>query len=125
LAGPADDGGPAFCVVWLYRDTPDAFERAARYALQNVGYGLEVVIVLTDTSARLLQVDRLAQMLKLAPIESALRELVAAGVRIELDMGAARRAGVVETLGSFPNLRVADDERVAELAAGARVSARY
>ena len=123
-----DDGAPhagPFCVVWLYQDTPDAFQRALRFALQNTGYGLEVVLVLTDTAARLLQRDRLVQLLRVTAIAGMLDQLVERQVRLELDIGAARRAGVVETLGTLPMLRVADDQRVAELATGARMTARY
>lgn len=123
-----DDGelhaGP-FCVVWLYQDTPDALQRALRFALQNAGYGLEVVLVLTDTAARLLQRDQLVQLLRVEAIASLLDQLDERQVRLELDIGAARRAGVVETLGTLPALRVADDQRVAELATGARMTARY
>jgi hypothetical protein len=114
---PGHASGP-FCVVWVYRDTPDAFERAARYALQNTGYGLEVVVVLTEQGARLVQRDRLLQMMRLEHIVELMDKL-------ELDIGAARRAGVVQTLGALPGLRVADDQRVAELTTGARMTARY
>jgi hypothetical protein len=121
---PSHASGP-FCVVWVYRDTPDAFERAARFALQNTGYGLEVVMVLTDQGARLVQRDRLLQLMQLENIVSLMDQLVERQVRLELDIGAARRAGVVQTLGALPTLRVADDQRVAELTTGARMTARY
>ncbi|MEQ1508093.1 MAG: DsrE family protein [Myxococcota bacterium] len=130
-AGPAGEGdgetpsGP-FCVVWLYRDAPDAFERAARFALQNSAYGLEVVLLFTDAGARLLQVDRLAQVFRVPGLAALIKKLDEANVRFELDIGAARRAGVVETLGvTIPNLRIADERRVAELTTGARMTARY
>lgn len=126
---PADDDpvvGPAYCVVWLYRDSPDAFERAARFALQNVGYGLEVVIVFTDKGARLLQIDRATQLLRVAGVPALIERLVEEKVILELDIGAARRAGIIETLGvAMPNLRIADEQRVAELATRARLTARY
>jgi predicted peroxiredoxin len=121
---PGHASGP-FCVVWVYRDTPDAFERAARYALQNTGYGLEVVVVLTEQGARLVQRDRLLQMMRLEHIVELMDQLVEHKVKLELDIGAARRAGVVQTLGALPGLRVADDQRVAELTTGARMTARY
>lgn len=124
----SDDAGEhpgPYCAVWLYRDTPDAFERAARFALQNSGYGLEVVLIITDTAARLLQRDRLAQLLRTGSIGELIDQMGERSVRIELDIGAARRAGVVETLGALPQLRVADDRRVAEITTGARMTARY
>lgn len=123
-----DDTSPhagPYCVVWLYRDAPDAFERAARFALQNTGYGIEVVIVITDMAARLLQRDRLVQLLRTGRIAKLLEELEQHKVKLEFDIGAARRAGVIETLGGLPLLRIADEQRVAELATGARMTARY
>lgn len=119
------DEAEAYCVVWLYRDTPEAFERAARYALQNVGYGLPVVIVVTDLGPRLLQVDRYHQLLRVPALKALIKALDEAEVWLELDIGAARQLGFHDTLAMVPNLRIADDQRVAELAAGARVSARY
>jgi hypothetical protein len=117
--------GP-YCVVWLYRDSPDAFERAARFAIQSSGYGLQVVLVFTEAGARLLQVDRMTQLFRVPGLSALVDELEAKKVTLELDIGAARRAGIVETLGvAMPNLRIADDRRVAELATGARMSARY
>jgi hypothetical protein len=126
---PDDDGGAhpgPFCVVWLYRDSPDAFERAARFALQNAGYGLEVVIVFTELGARLLQIDRMTQLFRVPGVLELVDRLTAQKVHLELDIGAARRAGIVETLGvAIPNLRIADEQRVAELSTGARMTARY
>ncbi|MEQ1570031.1 MAG: hypothetical protein ABMA64_30640 [Myxococcota bacterium] len=120
----SDPSGP-YCVVWVYRDAPDAFERAARYAMQNAGYGLPVVIVFTDAGARLLGTDRMYQLLRTPGIAELIDGLVQKKVFFELDIGAARRAGVIETLGALPNLRIADEQRVAELTTGARVSVRY
>lgn len=126
---PEDDDAPhagPFCVVWLYSDTPDAFERAARFARRSCGYGLEVVIVLTESGSRLAQTDRMNYLLRMPGIPELVDELVARDVRFELDIGSARRAGVVETLGSsLPELRLADDARLADLTTGARVTARY
>jgi predicted peroxiredoxin len=123
---PANPTPGPYCVVWLYQDTPDAFERAARYALQNAGYGPKVILVFTESGARLLQVDRMAQLFRVPKLSELVDQLEAKGVIIELDIGAARRAGIVETLGvAMPNLRIADERRVAELATGARISARY
>lgn len=126
---PAEDDEPTpgpYCVVWLYGDTPEAFERAARYALQNAGYGLKVVLVFTEAGARLLQVDRMAQLFRVPKLSELVDQLEAKQVILELDIGSARRAGIVETLGvAMPNLRIADERRVAELATGARISARY
>lgn len=126
--GGADEENPAgpFCVVWLYRDTPDAFERAARFALQNAGYEIPVVLLFTDAGARLLQVDRMTQLLRVPGLAELIDEIERQKILLELDIGAARRAGIVETLGvALPSLRIADERRVAELATGARVSARY
>ena len=121
-----DDPGETYCVIWLYRDTPDAFERAARYAIQSSGYGMQVVLVFTEAGARLLQVDRMTQLFRVPGVAALVDELEAKRVILELDIGAARRAGIVETLGvAMPNLRIADDARVAELATSARMSARY
>ncbi|MEZ4242019.1 MAG: hypothetical protein R3F59_38875 [Myxococcota bacterium] len=124
-----DDDAPTsgpYCVVWLYSDSPDAFERAARYAVQNAGYGLEVILVFTDAGARLLQVDRMTQLFRLPAVTALIDELEAKRVILELDIGAARRAGIVETLGvAMPNLRIAGEERVAELTTGARITERY
>lgn len=127
---PEDDDGDApigsYCVVWLFRDSPDAFERAARFALQNVGYELPVVLVFTEAGARLLQVDRMTQLLRVPGLSRLVDELEQKRVNLELDIGSARRLGIVETLGvALPSLRVADEQRVAELATGARVTARY
>jgi hypothetical protein len=126
---PTEDEGDArsgpFCVVWVYRESPDAFERAARYALQNSGYGLPVVIVFTDAGARLLQTDRVSQLLRMPGVPKLIEDLVQKRIYFELDIGAARKAGVIETLGALPNLRIADEQRVAELATGARVTVRY
>ena len=126
---PEDDelphSGP-YCVVWLYRDSPDAFERAARFARQSSGYGMEVVIVFTEAGARLLQTDRMAQLFRIPGLGELIDELVDKKVYFELDVGAARRAGIVETLGvAIPTLRIADDDRLAELTTGARMTARY
>lgn len=125
----SDDGDPhpgPFCVVWVYRDSPDAFERGARFALQNAGYGMEVVIVFTDRGARLLQIDRMSQLFRVPGLPDLIERLADQNVNFELDIGAARRAGIVETLGvTMPNLRIADEQRVAELATGARMTARY
>lgn len=117
--------GAGYCVIWLYRDTPDAFERAARYALQNSGYGMPVAIVFTDRGPRLLQIDRYSQLLRVPALKALIRDLEKADVTLELDMGAARQLGFHDTLAIIPSLRIADEQRVAELAAGARVSARY
>ena len=126
---PEDDepahAGP-YCVVWLYRDTPDAFERAARFARQNTGYGMEVVIVFTEAGARLLQTDRLMQLFRIPGLSELVDELVERNVTFELDAGSARRAGIVETLGAaIQTLRIADSARLAELTTGARMTARY
>jgi len=123
---PVGDPSGPFCVVWLYQDSPEAFERAARFALQNVGYGLEVVLVFTDHAARLMQVDRMNQLFRIPGFPALFDALSDRNVWIELDIGAARRAGIVETLGvQIPNFRVVDEQRVAELATGARLTARY
>jgi hypothetical protein len=121
---PGPRAGP-FCVVWVYSDTPEAFERAARYALQNVGYGMPVVIVFTDAGVRLLQTDRVSQLYRVKGMSALVDSLADRGVFFELDIGAARRNGLIETLGALPNLRIADEQRVAELATGARVTIRY
>jgi hypothetical protein len=115
----------SFCVVWLYSDVPESFERAARYALANVGYGMPVVLVFTQLGAKLLQIDRWQALLRVPAIKALIRSLDEKDVLLELDIGAARQMGLHDTLAVVPNLRIADEERVAELAAGARVSARY
>lgn len=129
MAAPADDDdGPteAYCVVWVYRDSPEAFEKAARFALQNAGYGLPVVVVLTESGARLMQVDRMAALFRKPGLAEVIDQLAERNVFFELDIGSARRAGIVETLGSaIPTLRIADDVRLAELTSSARVTARY
>lgn len=126
---PEDDDLPhpgPYCVVWLYRDAPDAFERAARFARQTAGYGMDVVIVFTEAGARLLQTDRLAQLFRVPGLTELVDELVDKGVSFELDVGSARRAGIIETLGvAIPSLRIADGDRLAELATGTRMTARY
>ena len=87
---------------------------------------MKVVIVFTDAGARLLQVDRMTQLFRVPKLLDLIDKLEAAKVILELDIGAARRAGIVETLGvALPGLRIADDQRVAELATGARITARY
>ena len=121
----SDNRSGPYCVVWIYRDSPDAFERAARYALQNVGYGLPVVIVFTDAGAKLLQTDRVVHLMRVPGMNALVDSLVDHHVFFELDIGAARRAGHIETLGCLPNLKIADEQRVAELATGARVTVRY
>lgn len=122
---PDRKAGP-FCSVWLYSDSPVAFERAARFALQNAGYGLEVVVIFTEAGARLLQTDRMAHLFSAPGVGELIDELIERQVFFELDIGSARRSGIVETLGSaIPNLRIADAGRLADLTTGARISARY
>lgn len=117
--------GP-FCVVWVHADSPDVFERAGRFAKQNMNYGMQVVVVFTEAGARLLQTDRMARMLLLPGMQGLVDELENGGVSFELDLSSARRAGVVETLSSLlPSLRIADPARLAELATGTRMTARY
>ncbi|MCB9687115.1 MAG: DsrE family protein [Alphaproteobacteria bacterium] len=120
-----EPSGP-FCVVWVHADSPDVFERAARYARQNLNYGMMVVVVFTEAGARLLQTDRMARMLMLPGIQQLVDELDRGGASFELDLSSARRVGVVETLTSLlPSLRIADPARLAELATGTRMTARY
>ncbi|HHO50847.1 MAG TPA: hypothetical protein ENK18_08200, partial [Deltaproteobacteria bacterium] len=54
--------GP-FCAVWIHSGTPDAFGRAAGFALQNPGYAMQVVLILSEAGVRLLRTDRLSQLL--------------------------------------------------------------
>lgn len=118
-------GGP-YCLVWVYRDSPDVFERAARFALQSAAYDLEVVMVFAEDGARLLQTDRLHALLTIPEVGDLVDDLIEKRVFFELDIGAARRAGVVETLGSqLPNLRIADQTRLAHLIGNARMTVRY
>lgn len=120
-----DPTGP-FCVVWIHADSPDAFERAARYARQNLNYGMQVVVVFAESGARLLQTDRMARLLMLPGMQQLVQELEDGGASFELDLSSARRSGVVETLSNLlPSLRVADAARLAELATGTRMTARY
>jgi len=122
---PTDNAGP-FCAVWVYSARPEAFERAARFALLNTGYDNEVVLVFTEEGTRLMQTDRTLQLVENPQFSELIEALVARGVTFELDAGSARRAGFVETLSSLiPTLRVADAGRIADLTTGARVCARY
>ncbi|MCA9489566.1 MAG: DsrE family protein, partial [Myxococcales bacterium] len=109
-----------------HADTPDVFERAGRYARQNLNYGMQVVLVFTESGARLLQTDRMARLLLLPGMQQLVEDLDAGGASFELDLSSARRVGVVETLTSLlPSLRIADAARLAELATGTRMTARY
>jgi hypothetical protein len=110
----------------VYRDSPDVFERAARFALQSTAYELEVVMLFAEAGARLMQTDRLHSLLRIDGVGDLVDELITARVYFELDIGAARRAGVVETLGAqLPNLRIADQKRIAELVSNARMTVRF
>lgn len=120
----ARSAGP-FCAVWIYSDTPDAFERAARFALQNLDYALQVVLIFSEAGVRLLQTDRLARLLQNPSTAELVDRLVEGGALMEIDIASARQAGFVETLGAALTLRVADPGRLAELTSGARISARY
>jgi predicted peroxiredoxin len=122
---PVHEAGP-YCVVWVYGDSPTTFERAARFALQNTGYGLDVVVVFTEAGVKLVQTDRMARLFAVPGLGELIDDLVERRVYFEVDIGSARRVGVVETLGSaIPNLRIADQGRLADLATGARITARY
>ncbi len=117
--------GP-YCLVWVYRDSPQVFERAARFALTSAEYDLEVVMVFAEAGARLLQTDRLHALMTIAEVGQLIDQLIDKRVFFELDLGAARRAGVVETIGAqLPNLRLANERRMAELISNAPMTVRF